>query len=204
MENMQELEQMRSQMNALKQKLDTQEIVSDRLLRETFRQKMSFGQQRGKIALFVALPFTVILFTTAHYSMGMSWMLTIFTIVMVAVGAINEYRLTIMGARNLFDNNMLSATLQRAERNRQIKISVMIALPILTIWIAWIIAEILTNMVPIGIDTSTGTLQDYRYGMIVGLSIGAGIGVIIGFITYMRISRNSQNIIDQINDISNA
>ena len=78
-DNTQEWEEMRLSLNALKNKLDKQEIVNDRLLRESMKSKMSWIKKYLWFAV-AAVPFVALCFLPMTIMLNLSWWLYGFTI----------------------------------------------------------------------------------------------------------------------------
>lgn len=67
-----ELEEMRQQMAILKEKLNAQELVSDRLLRESMLGKMSFMKKYTWVSYFL-LAFVCVVYYWMCSALHLSW-----------------------------------------------------------------------------------------------------------------------------------
>jgi hypothetical protein len=67
-----ELELLRQQMNMLKEKLDAQEIVNDRLVTKSMRKEMGWIK-RWVYIQFALIPFVALIWLGLKYILGLSW-----------------------------------------------------------------------------------------------------------------------------------
>ena len=77
-----ELEQMRAQLGILKQKLEKQDIVNERLMRKSMKSKMSWINKYLVIVIF-AIPFVAFAMLPMVHEMNISWWWYGFTLVMM-------------------------------------------------------------------------------------------------------------------------
>ena len=98
MNNMQELEEMRSALASLKNKLDKQEIVNDRLLRQSMNSKMSWIKRYLWISLCF-IPIVAVCFLPMTITLKLSWWLYGFTILVVAGCVIADWYINNMDSR---------------------------------------------------------------------------------------------------------
>ena len=193
MENIysQELEEMRSQVAILKQKLDKQAIISDSHIRNSMKSKradMTRIVAGTIVAGVLALPYC----TLAFYKLGFSWLFIGATDIMLAVCL----GLTIMQNITLKKLDFTQGNLvDVAEKLNKVKTHyhewIKIALPMILIWAGWMAYEGLVHMDP-------GPMQ-------IGFLSGAAVGIILGGIFGYRINRKivakSTEILDQIKEL---
>lgn len=193
MENIysQELEEMRSQVAILKQKLDKQAIISDSHIRNSMKSKradMTRIVAGTIVAGVLALPYC----TLAFYKLGFSWLFIGVTDIMLAVCL----GLTIMQNITLKKLDFNQGNLvDVAEKLNKVKTHyhewIKIALPMILIWAGWMAYEGLVSMDP-------GPMQ-------IGFLSGAAVGIILGGIFGYRINRKivakSTEILNQIKEL---
>lgn len=193
MENIysQELEEMRSQVAILKQKLDKQTIISDSHIRNSMKSKradMTRIVAGTIVAGVLALPYC----TLAFYKLGFSWLFIGATDIMLAVclGLTIKQQVTLKNLDftqgNLVD---VAETLNKVKTHYHEWIKV--ALPMILIWAGWLAYEGLVHMEP--------------SPMQIGFLSGAGVGIILGGIFGYRINRKivakSTEILNQIKEL---
>lgn len=181
-----ELEQMRSQIGMLKQKLEQQTIVNERHIRNSMKSKISDLNRTVRGTIFAGI-FAVLFAPMTFYIQGCSLLFVIGTAVMLAVclgltivQKINLGRMTDLSQSNLIE------TAERLSRTRtHYKEWYKIAIPMLLAWVGWMIYEMVNA---IGIESSTA----------IGFYCGAGVGLIIGGVIGARINRK---VVQQANEI---
>ena len=181
-----ELEQMRSQIGMLKQKLEQQAIVNDTHIRNSMKSKISDLNRTVLGTIFVGI-FAVIFAPMTFYNQGCSLLFVIGTAVMLAaclgltiVQKINLSRMTDLSQSNLVE------TAEKLNKTRtHYKEWYRIAIPMILVWVGWMIYEMVNT---IGIESPTA----------IGFYCGAGVGLIIGGIIGSRINRK---VVRQANEI---
>lgn len=188
-----ELEQMRSQIGMLKQKLEQQTIVNDRHIRNSMKSNISDLNWtiRGTI---IGGAFAVVFAPMTFHNQGCSPIFVIATAVMLAVCLY----LTVVQKINLgkmmdFTQDNLVETAKKINKLRKhYKEWYKIAIPMLLVWTGWMIYEMVKA---IGTESPTA----------IGFYCGAGIGLIIGGIvgTYInrKVVRKANEILSQIEEL---
>ena len=195
MENIysQELEEMRSQVAILKQKLDKQAIISDSHIRNSMKSKradMTRIVAGTIVAGALALPYC----TLAFYNLGFSWLFIGATDIMLAVCL----GLTIIQNITLKKLDFTQGNLvDVAEKLNKVKTHyhewIKVAIPMIRIWVAWLAYEVLTKM-------EAGPMQ---MGFLSGVAVGIVLGGIFGYRTNRKIVAKSTEILDQIKELQN-
>ena len=188
-----DMETMRLQMNILRQKLSQQEIVNERLIRQSMRRNMSRINLRhllqGLLCLLL-IPYTYLIFVV---QMGFSMLFLAYTTLMMLV--ILGYILYMN--YHLRSNDVLGRDLivaqQQVTRARRLEYDwLKIGMPLLALWIAFFCYEI----------CRTVPEQEVRILLCIGLSIGLIIGLAVGFFIRHRALRQYQELIDNIEDLA--
>lgn len=184
------LHEMKSQLTLLRQKLDEQKLVNDRLLRKTVNTKVHSLNRDALIIGIVGLvgvPYTIWSFDF----IGISWPYAIVTaaFLLLAVGY-TRYSHRELGAE-------LLARCTLAEVGRRIARMKMLyarwlrfSIPFLFVWFCWFLYEIWGLPLPEG----------EKWSMICGGTIGGLIGGGIGIFSYRRTQRIASEILNQISD----
>ena len=186
-----ELEQMREQLQLLKEKLAREHIVSDKVMRRAVRDKLS-GVQHRTVAMSIvgtlAIPFVITTLHAAGFSLGYTIMTGAFLIVAVAV------ELSTMGmlrSSDLRSGNLLSAGIQAARVKRLQQQWLVVGLIFVAVWLTWGAYE-LHGIFP--------NAEEF-HAMVISGAVGGIIGGVIGSTVYRRNQRELGEIIDQIEDL---
>lgn len=181
-----ELEQMRTQIGLLKQRLDQQTIVNDIHIRNSMKSKISDLNRTVLGTIFLGI-FAVIFAPTTFYINGCSLAFIIATAVMLAVclGLTVVQKINLGKMTDLSQYNLIETAEKLSKVRTHYKEWYKIAIPMLLVWIGWMIYEMVNT---IGIESPTA----------IGFYCGAGVGLIIGGIIGIRINRK---VVRQANEI---
>ena len=181
-----ELEQMRTQIGMLKQKLEQQAIVNDTHIRNSMKSKISDLNRTIGATIFAGI-FAVIFAPMTFFIQGCSLTFIIATAVMLAVCL----GLTIVQKRNLgkmmdlSQGNLVETAEKLSKVRTHYKEWYKIAIPMILVWGGWMIYEMVQVL---GIESPTA----------IGFYCGAGVGLLIGGIIGSRINRK---VVRQANEI---
>ena len=181
-----ELEQMRSQIGMLKQKLEQQAIVNDTHIRNSMKSKISDLNRTVRGTIFVGI-FAVIFAPVTFYIQGCSLVFVIATAVMLAVclGLTIVQKINLGKMMDLSQDNLVETAKKLGKVRTHYKEWYRIAIPMLLVWIGWMVYEMVNA---IGVESTTA----------IGFYCGAGVGLIIGGIVGARINRK---VVRQANEI---
>lgn len=193
MENIysQELEEMRSQVAILKQKLDKQAIINDAHIRNSMKSKRADMTRIVAGTIFagaLALPYC----TWVFYKLGFSLVFIVATAVMLAVclGLTIKQQVTLksldFSQGNLVD---VAETLNKVKTHYHEWIK--IALPMILIWAAWLAYEGLVRMEP----------SPMQIGFLSGAAVGIVLGGFFGYRVNQKIVAKSSEILNQIKEL---
>ena len=188
-----ELEQMRSQIGLLKQKLEQQAIVNDRHIRNSMKSKISDLNRTVRGTIFVGI-FAVIFAPVTFYIQGCSLVFVIATAVMLAVclGLTIVQKINLGKMTDLSQSNLVETAEKLSKTRTHYKEWYKIAIPMLLVWVGWMAYEMVKA---IGFESPTA----------IGFFCGAGVGIIIGGIIGMRINRQvvrkANEILSQIEEL---
>lgn len=182
----QELEQMRSQIGMLKQKLDQQTIINDMHIRNSMKSKISELNRTVGATIFVGI-FAVIFAPLTFYIQGCSLSFVISTALMLAVclGLTIVQKINLGRMNDLSQGNLVETAEKLSKIRTHYKEWYKIAIPMMLIWVGWMIYEMIQA---VGIESPTA----------IGFYCGAGVGLIIGGIIGVRINRK---VVRQANEI---
>ena len=191
----QELEDMRNQIDILRNKLDRQEIINDTHIRNSMKTKRSEMTRTVGLIIFLgmlALPYCIWIF----FKMGLSILFITATAIMLVVCIVLtiKQQLTLKGLD--FSQGKL---LEVAEKLNRVKVHyhewIKIALPIIIIWFSWLMYEVITHC---------GTDEPMTIGFCVGAAIGVVIGGVLGNRVNRKIVRKSTEILEQIEELQGS
>ncbi len=191
-----ELEQMRSQIGMLKQKLEQQAIVNDMHIRNSMKSKISDLNRTVRATIFAGI-FAVVFAPMTFYIQGASLAFVISTAVMLAVclGLTIVQKINLGKMMDLSQGNLVETAEKLSKVRAHYKDWYKIAIPMLLVWGGWMIYEMVQVL---GVDSPTA----------VGFYSGAGVGLIIGGIIGARVNRKvvhkANEILSQIAELQRS
>ena len=188
--NMNELEEMRQQLQALKNKVERQGVLNERLVKQSIKDKMS-DIHRTLYKLVVIVLLAIPLWIFIKYTQHLSWPLTIFTILMMVVSVGFDWYINRMDTDNV-DKDLKETANKLVEmkkrRTLQEKIACLVVLPV---WVVWVGYEFYQNAP----SHESGVI------MLISMAIGLVIGGAIGVSIFFKWQRKNDEMIEQINDL---
>jgi hypothetical protein len=194
MENMifsQDLEEMRSQVELLKKKLYKQTIINDTHIRNSMKSKRSEMTRTIAVTIFagvLSLPYCTWIF--CKYGFSLYFIVASDIMLAVCIGLTIKQRLTLKNL-DFTQGNLVDV----AEKLNKVKTHyhewIKIALPMILIWVSWLVYEILTKMEP----------SPMQMGFLSGSVVGVVFGGFIGFRVNRKIVRNSTEILSQLREL---
>ncbi len=185
---MNELEEMRQQMAVLKDKLEKETIVSDKLLREVTRQKVR-RLNRNVWQQGIGAAFVLTFGNWVFYNIGCSWYFIAATSLMMIVC----FFATLIPHRRVHQDEIMSGDLlhvaKQVRRLRKVYQDwIKIGIPMIIVWFSWWCWEIYQN---------AGSLTLF-VPMAGGGIIGGIVGGLIGWSMHKCYLREMDDIIKQI------
>ena len=187
-----DLENMRQQMTTLKNKLNQQEIVNDRLIRRSMRNEVNTIARRYYIIMAVGLlmvPYGYWCFVKLGGLSLTFWIVT--SIFMLVCAGATYYTLRKINDPNLMNRNLVEARKKVASAKKFEANWLFFGIPTVVLWLSWFLYE--TYQLHGGAFSS---------GIFWGGCIGGIIGAICGLSINFRTQRQYQDIIDQIEDLT--
>jgi len=189
-DNLLELKEMREQISLLKEKLANENIVNDRLLRESTKSKI-FGIQRQATIIIIAGLFAAPYSIWAFRNIGLSWFFCGATAVMLlfcsCMTALMHSRIN---SNRAASGSLVECVKQMKKLKQQYIDWYKIAIPMLAVWIIWLAIE------TIRISSGTPVLW-----LVIGMLIGAGVGGFIGFRAHKKVIDTCDDVIASIEDL---
>lgn len=196
-----ELELVREQMQVLRDKLDKQEIVNDKLIRNSVKSKMSWVKKFVYLE-FLLLPVLACVWFGIKEVFNLSWTNYAILMIMSTIDAIWDYRINVasFNLEKVAENN-LTDTLQKLVSMKQMRAkSFSIMLPLCALWLVWTGIEMWQGVGSLGEVDSL--MRAAGYGGFGGLIVGIPIGFYAAIRIYRKMQRTNDEIIEQIKDFS--
>lgn len=189
----QELEEMRSQIDILKNQLEKQVIVNDTHIRNSMKSKASDINRTVGATIFLGV-IALIYCTWFFYSQGLSLLFVIATSIMLATCII----LTIaqkaaLGKLDFSSDNIVETAKILGKIKTHYSEWHRIAIPMILIWFGWLIYEVISTLGP----------SPMTIGFCCGAFIGGILGGIMGFRINRKVVRKASEILSQIAELQN-
>lgn len=186
-----ELQELRSQFALLSERLKTEEIVSERMLRSVMHDKMRHLAHDNKIIVgmaILAIPYNIWALSRLHLSAALIAFTTVFLVVAVAYSV---WLQRMVRAGEMKTGNLVDVR-RRLVRQRRYGVRwFMVGVPFLCVWFPWLISEVL------GV---TGVDPSFRTGLLTGCGVGAAVGLTAGILYYRKQRRAVNEMIEQLGE----
>ena len=182
-----ELGEMRQQMAILQEKLHGQQIINDRLIRESMLDKMSLVRRYNRL-MYIALAFVFVAYLGIRADLGLSWWLYAATIATCTVSVGFELKTDRYTDAEFMSGDLVTVSRHLVKMRQQRKKLMVIEYFTLVIWLIWFYAEPYCGFLAKAIDKAELIIM-----VICGL-----IGGIIGTILSIKFYQKKQNITDEI------
>lgn len=186
-----EFEQMRSQLEIMKRKLDQQEIVSDRLVRQAMKQKMSWIKKFIWVELLVLYPFIILSLGVFTAIYGQAWGVYAAIIALTGLDIYADFKINRTGPGDWLTENLVETSRKLVRMKRLRMWQVIISVPLIIVFMVLYFHRIGQHM-PHELFVSMS------YGGVFGFSIGLCIGLRILF----KMQRTNDELISQIEEIT--
>ena len=186
------LEEMRQQMTTLKNKLNQQEIVNDRLIRRSMRNEVSNINRRYNIIMAIGILMVPYGYWCFVKLVGLSvffWIVT--SIFMLICAGATFYNSRKISNPELMSHSLVEARKKVASAKKFESNWLLFGIPAVILWMGWFFYE--TYQIQGG---------DFYNGFFLGGCIGGIIGAIIGIKIHLKTQRQYQDVIDQIEDLT--
>ena len=141
--SLQELEELRSQVAEFKNRVEQQEIVSRRLLKEAMKGHVSWIKQMsiwGSVGELAILPFLVYALRNIA---GVSWLpIIVVGLVIVGEAVFNFWNVSTIRDKHLAVDDVLSAQQRLITFKRREKLYTYGILPFIFLWVVWLLFDV--------------------------------------------------------------
>ncbi|MCR5709693.1 MAG: hypothetical protein K6G79_04340 [Bacteroidales bacterium] len=183
------LREMQEQMQQLREKLDSQKIVNERILKKSCSQTAS--RLRFKANLPILFGVAAILLAPSLHSLGVSMWFIIFTwaVMLVCIVA------TLLTNRHIpqMDRDLVTATRELTRFKKIHAEWIKFAIPMIIVWVGLLCWDLFRN----------GNIDDpmLQYSFLAGIATGIVLGGIIGFKTRRDQLNAADELLDQIEEL---
>ena len=195
--NNNELEIMRSQMASFKKQLEQQEIINSRIMAESMKKKFSWIKKMiiGEIIL---IPIFLYLAFAAKYNFNLSWWSISTFIILLLCDVWCDYDINMRAIKNSdYSRDNLVNTMKKLLRMKQRRTKQTVIMLTATIVMSiWLLIEIGFHLIAINADTG-------MCFVFYGGGTGAFIGVVAAWWIYRKMQKTNDEMIKQIEEISN-
>lgn len=186
-----ELEQMRSQIGILKEKLEKQAIVNERHIRNSMKSKMSDINRVIAGSIFAGV-FAIPYCTWFFYTQGLSLYFVVATVVMLAVClGLTISKQVVLKRLDFSKGNLVEVASKLSKIRKHYQEWYKVAIPMLTVWFAWLMYEMIHTL---------GT-EPRVIGFCCGALVGGLVGGIIGFRINKKVIDKASEILANIDDL---
>lgn len=192
-----EIEQMRAQLESLRQSLDRQEIVNEQLIAKSMKSRMSW-LKKYIIMEACLIPVIAILWLELKMALGLSWLNYAFLMVMVVIDVYIDYLINLHGLSDAdySKSNLIATVSKLMVMKRRRTIQMVAAVPIVIVWVLWTGLEAYASLA----TATEPMLRAFIFGALIGCAIGGVAGLIFAFYIYRKMQRTNDDVISQINE----
>ena len=187
-----ELEDLRQQMAAIKEKVYQQGHLNEELVKEAIQSKMK-GVHRTSFKLSLVALLCIPCYIAMRYTYNFSWPFIIVTILMLIGFVLADYLINRLDVSHMGDDLVETARkLAQMKKNRSLsqKIGIAVTIP----WLSWFCYESFMHRA-----ITYGTADTWGY--VITCFVGGIIGFLIGMRIFRKMQRANDEMIDQINEL---
>lgn len=188
-----ELEQLRSQMTVLQQKLDRQRIVNEQVVRRAVNSKMLWIKSMIWVEM-ILLPFILFLiglsYTKNYIPMG--W--AIYLAVIAIADILFDYRINQVGKPDFIQGNQKEVCERLLQMKRARMRQVMVEIPLLTVWLVWLVFYVIEG------SSHSSVTPSFWLG-IAGCIWGIIVGAVFAVAVFRKMQRTNDEMIRQLREL---
>lgn len=193
-----ELDILRQQMDVLKKKLDTQEIINVALIKESMKNKMSWIKKYVFLQMGL-IPVIAIMWVVVVYAMHISWWSYIFLLAMCCIDVAYDYHINVRAITDEDYNrsNLIEMTKKLMKMKRQRAIQMTITIPLLILFLLWVGYEAYSSIDIARNAFETGFIKGGLFGGAIGGILGIGFAIRI----FLKMQKTNDEVIKQIEEM---
>lgn len=189
-----ELEEMRKQVALLKEKLDKESIVNDKLLRNVMKTKMDYVNNYHIKSIVIGIFAMIIIYFDFVILFPLSTALVIFTeVALLGVITFGYMNKRLINSANIMGGNLVEECKKLVRyKKREITYLYYFGIPYIIVWLSWVFYDM------------NKYIDDKNFAITLSISciIGGIIGGVIGLNMFRKTMKRINEVIEQINTIS--
>jgi hypothetical protein len=188
--NLQELESLRSQVAEFKSRMEKQEIVNHRLLKQAMTGHVSWFKKFNIWSDVIGLCFMPLM---AHFlrEIGCSWAPIVFLLIIIVGELIfNIWNTSSISSQRLMADDVLTSRQRLLKFKQREQWQTVIEVPMLVLWAVWVFFD------------GAGYTSEFHTAKITLFIFAFAIGLAIGFYLYSREMRSLNKAIKEIDEVS--
>lgn len=197
---MDELEIMRGQLAAMKQKLESQQIINAELMRSVMRGKALWLNKLVNIEI-ILVPFLYLFFVGICALLDVSQWFSFSYLVLSVVDVYFDRRTIRIPARMFSESSILDLKRCLLRQKRERFIQVCVATPAVVVWLVLLAMKILEKT---AVADEILNMGKAGIGGVVGAVIGAVIGIIVIVILYRKMQGTNDDLLRDIRNLENS
>lgn len=185
---MDHMEELKQQFAILTDKLESQEINNERLLRTVMKTKMKSINKYYYWLFFLGLPIIILCFQTFYSKGQVSLLFYVSTVLLAVLDTICGMVINKMGNNQWQEADLLTARqtlVQMKQRRKKVEI---ISIPLVMIWLSFFVLEVFRS--------SANAFMLSTFAVIGGL-----LGLGIGLLAYRKMQRTNDELIQEIDQL---
>ncbi len=144
-----ELEEMKSEMQRLRQSLQEQKIFSEQAIRNAMGERSRWISRLVSTELYIVIPLLILMFAGIKYFIGLSWPFVIVTCVLCIIDAFWDRSINRLKSADFATLSMVQLKERLDGQKKKRRRQMVIELPLMVLWCVWFAYDLTTN--PVGI-----------------------------------------------------
>lgn len=185
---MDHMEELKQQFAILTDKLESQEINNERLLRTVMKTKMKSINKYYYWLFFLGLPIIILCFQTFYCKGQVSLLFYVSTVLLAVLDTICGMVINKMGNNQWQEADLLTARQTLVQMKQRRKKEEIISIPLVIIWLSFFVLEVFRS--------SANAFMLSTFAVIGGL-----LGLGIGLLAYRKMQRTNDELIREIDQL---
>ena len=182
------MEELKQQFAILTDKLESQEINNERLLRTVMKTKMKSINKYYYWLFFLGLPIIILCFQTFYCKGQVSLLFYVSTVLLAVLDTICGMLINKMGNNQWQEADLLTARQTLVQMKQRRKKGEIISIPLVIIWLSFFVLEVFRS--------SANAFMLSTFAVIGGL-----LGLGIGLLAYRKMQRTNDELIREIDQL---
>ena len=187
---MDEIKELREQMNAMRQSLDSYAIINDRLMKSVMKER-SKDLNRLVIGEIIALPFIALFYFGICLALDMTIWLAIAATAGSILSTLVDVRTVKVPGRMVNGSSLRGLKEYLLKQIRMRAVQTAVELPLSIAWLVWFLLAFMSNDMMFGDLAGSETFAWVKYGTV-------GIAILLTLVSVCLIYRKIQNINNSI------